>query len=227
VRLFCVALLVVVGLMITAARPSVSEASEPIPELEATREVLGDRRAPSHPTSQGPIVVRGTEGADSIRVSQGAGGGYVVSVNGETRHFTREEMSRLTIQGGSGSDSITVASDVGVGLRIEGGAGDDQITGGGGGDSLDGGPGNDILRGGDGNDQLAGGSGDDEMSGGRGNDDLAGGAGRDRLTGGQGRDRFFHQSDDRLTDDQKEDTATRVDLAAPLPAGSAGPRPGR
>ncbi|MCL7465515.1 hypothetical protein, partial [Phaeovulum sp. NW3] len=58
----------------------------------------------------------------------------------------------------------------GVGLTINGTAGDDSIVGTSGNDVLVGNGGNDTLEGGDGNDTIDGGAGDNELTGGNGND---------------------------------------------------------
>ncbi len=81
--------------------------------------------------------------------------------------------------------------------RINGGAGNDELTGndqenvirgGGGEDKIKGGGGNDLLEGGDARDEIDGDAGQDELRGEMGDDTLRGGAEADRLDGGIGND---------------------------------------
>jgi Ca2+-binding RTX toxin-like protein len=59
----------------------------------------------------------------------------------------RAPISSLEVRGGDGSDTISAAALVGLGLTVEGGNGDDTIVGS---------PADDVLRGGDGTDTIVG-----------------------------------------------------------------------
>ena len=118
------------------------------------------------------ILLNGLEGADRLTLS---------AVN---QSFD----GSVVIDGGDGSDSITVATSVKHGVQLIGGDGNDSLFGGSGNDTADGGAGGDDLRGGSGNDLLRGGDDNDTLSGGNGDDTLGGGTGRDRLNGGNGND---------------------------------------
>ncbi|MDD0972982.1 calcium-binding protein [Pseudomonas fontis] len=80
---------------------------------------------------------------------------------------------RLTRMVGGAGDDILDGSTNTFDLRLEGGAGNDQLSGG------------------KGNDRLEGGSGDDVLEGGLGQDILIGGAGNDTLRGGPGVDTYL------------------------------------
>lgn len=90
------------------------------------------------------------------------------------------------VNGGAGSDSVTVARAIKIPVTMRGGAGDDTLIGGSGPDMLLGGDGDDRLAGGRGADILYGGRGGDVLIGGPGNDALRGGPGEDVLRGGRG-----------------------------------------
>jgi len=77
-----------------------------------------------------------------------------------------------------------------AGLRLNGGAGADNLSGGAGNDSIDGGDGNDTLHGGGGDDGIKGGSGDDLLRGGKGDDNLPGEDGHDMIYGEGGNDQI-------------------------------------
>ena len=80
----------------------------------------------------------------------------------------------LTLDGGSGNDTLTGSAFVDV---LLGGADNDFLMGLAGNDALTAGVGNDTLSGGDGNDAINGGNGNDVLDGGAGNDTLNGGSG--------------------------------------------------
>ena len=65
----------------------------------------------------------------------------------------------------AGNDVVTVAGDITIPARLEGGSGDDKLKGGGGHDVLLGGEGADLLVGGNGRDMLIGGNGEDRLVG--------------------------------------------------------------
>ena len=97
----------------------------------------------------------------------------------------------IRVDGGAGDDDLRAGIDD---TELDGGAGDDDLRGAekpwtiGGGDLLLGGDGDDSLRDDRGGDRLAGGPGRDTLRSGRADDRLDGGAGPDRLYGGQGGD---------------------------------------
>jgi Ca2+-binding RTX toxin-like protein len=116
-------------------------------------------------------------------------------------NFIRVEF--LTVEGGGGADSFTVAMNAGSSrpsdITFGGGDGNDTLDasatsvpifafGDAEDDSLIGGRGADTLQGGDGRDVLAGNSGADVLNGNAGNDTITGGAGNDLLNGGDDND---------------------------------------
>jgi Ca2+-binding RTX toxin-like protein len=80
---------------------------------------------------------------------------------------------------GSRFDDMFSFAGLGVGLTIEGGAGNDEIGGG---------SGHDVLIGGDGDDRLLGNGGSNILSGGAGDDSFVIGPGYDSVAGGEGFD---------------------------------------
>lgn len=134
---------------------------------------------------EAPVVVSGSPGADTVRVT---------SPDNTTAYVIAAGPGDDIVEGGAGPDSLSgnggddrIAGGASEDL-ISGGVGNDRLQGGAGLDVLDGGVGNDVLDGGDGNDTLLGGPGNDELSGGAGEDMLRGGDGRDILRGGEGAD---------------------------------------
>lgn len=142
------------------------------------------------------VVIDTGSGHDRVDVSvDPATGERVVVVNAVATRYPPG--SSITIRTGDGDDTVLVAPDTRLRVRIFGGPGDDVLTGGDGDDELDGEAGDDELRGGGGNDRISGGrgrdyidggAGDDVLSGGRGNDTLYGLRGDDDLDGGGGND---------------------------------------
>jgi Ca2+-binding RTX toxin-like protein len=146
----------------------------------------------------GVLAVQGTNGSDTIAVgavstdpdgipaSGDETSGLVVTRNGtEVANCDLLDLAnpvnKLIINGGNGSDTITVDDAVLVGVQVDGGNGKDVIDGGGGNDTLLGGNGKDSLDGAAGNDLLDGGNGPDALIGGLGTDTLNGGNGPDTL----------------------------------------------
>lgn len=110
---------------------------------------------------KGLVIVRGSSGDDSIRVSV-RGGRLVVYLNETFYTFTRTSSRRVMVHGGDGNDTIIVSSAV-PNMQVFGGGGDDTLRGSPGFDWLDGGAGNDTLDGGLGRDVLTGGEGADSL----------------------------------------------------------------
>lgn len=86
----------------------------------------------------------------------------------------------------SKNDTMTYTNTSGVGMTVNGGAGNDVMT--------ITGPNGDTLNGGAGNDQLNGGAGNDTLAGNAGKDILDGGAGADAMDGGAGNDTYLVDS---------------------------------
>jgi Ca2+-binding RTX toxin-like protein len=110
------------------------------------------------------VIVNGTARPDAVQIT-GSGSSYTVAGLPATVAVQGSDGSTdgLVVNTLGGDDSITAAglpASV-VGLTVDAGAGNDNITGG---------DGNDILIGGDGNDQILGGRGSDVAFMGAGND---------------------------------------------------------
>lgn len=131
--------------------------------------------------TNGPDVILGTPGADSINARGGddlvcadSGNDTVSGGNGND-----------TVYGNGGKDTIDGGNDKD---RLYGNDGKDTITGGAGKDKVWGGNGDDTLSGGDKKDKIWGGGGNDRINGDGGNDLLWGNNGDDKLFGNGGRD---------------------------------------
>ncbi len=99
-----------------------------------------------------------------------------------------------SVRGRAGDDTVKreydsmfeTEFDCGETMRINGGAGDDDLSGSRGSDRILGGAGRDRLRGGFGSDRLVGGRGHDDLAGQADGDTLLGGRGNDFADGGRG-----------------------------------------
>ncbi len=122
------------------------------------------------------LVVGGTSGADTIKITPGSStGSMVVTVNGVSQGaFT--PTSQLIVYGQGGNDTITVDSRITIARLLYGGDGDDTISGGNGNGVQVGGDGNDSLSSGNGRDILIAGTGADTVNGGNGDDILLAGS---------------------------------------------------
>jgi Ca2+-binding RTX toxin-like protein len=186
-----------------------------IEQLEPRR-LFAAARVTTEVTSEGLLIVTGTNRSEEIRVVEHFPGIHLYDVmadgalidqvsamavrvdgrGGRDTLYASTGDSQVTLIGGNGSDTLTAA---GTGqARLEGGSGNDMLAGstandiligGGGRDALDGAGGDDYLDAGPGNDVLTGGDGVDVLLGGGGRDALDAGAGDDTLAGGAGRDR--------------------------------------
>jgi Ca2+-binding RTX toxin-like protein len=127
--------------------------------------------------------VSGTKGNETLAVTS----------KGLTQTFSGVKNIFFDDTGGTGHDTITVASGVLDDAEIHGGNGGNQLTYSGSGNSkLFGGNGNDQLQGGSGTDYLSGGGGgSDLLKATSGNDTLVAGNGTDRLYGGSGNNVFI------------------------------------
>src|SRR5215211_4294792 len=161
--------------------------------LDFTVRLTGEHNLVRSDFGSTPIVILGTEAADTINGTESNdtilafGGNDTVNGNG----------GNDLIEGGDGNDVVNGGDGDDI---IRGGRGSDQLNGNAGNDTIDGGDGNDILNGGDGIDRIIGGAGSDIIDGGAGRDTVfSGGAGDDTivgeeqadiLTGGAGNDHF-------------------------------------
>lgn len=127
------------------------------------------------------VEVRGTAGPDTISVWQ-SGSQLLVDINGQQRTYMVDGVTRVSVTGDAGDDTITIAAGLTIPCSIIGQTGDDTITGG---------DGNDTIYGGDGHDSITGGAGDDSIYGNFGNDTIYAGAGADSIMGGLGQDSMF------------------------------------
>ncbi|MBP2160298.1 MULTISPECIES: cadherin-like domain-containing protein [Asticcacaulis] len=130
----------------------------------------------------------------------------------------RQEIVTSGIESIRFSDQTVTLSELGIGVRsagtagndsltgtaytdsISGLGGDDTIEGGDGVDTLDGGDGADVIRGGGGFDQIKAGAGADWADGGADSDMLDGDAGNDTLLGGAGGDTLYGMAGDDSLD---------------------------
>src|SRR5262245_60895686 len=152
----------------------------------------------------GRLVLNGTGGDDTFNVRNLDNGYYGVNVGygqGQTRDFTfnKDQMSRLTINARGGADTIAVAPNVDVPIRVNGGHGNDSILNGANGTNIYGGQGDDFIynagsnvqiHGGRGNDLIASAGSANQISGGRGNDQISSIGNGNWLRGGFGSDQI-------------------------------------
>lgn len=125
---------------------------------------------------------------ETISVAE-RGDTIVITVDGASRSFPSDQVSRVHVTTGAGDDSITV--DVTQPALIKGGKGEDTILGGRGNDTLIGGGGDDLIQGRAGDDSIHGSQGADILSGNDGRDTVRGGGGEDTVNGGADGDRLF------------------------------------
>ncbi|WP_027187381.1 Calx-beta domain-containing protein [Desulfovibrio cuneatus] len=118
-----------------------------------------------------------------------------LSINGGTGADTinfADYPGALTITSGDGNDTITAGNGVNT---ITAGLGNDSITGGTGSGTYNGGTGNDTITGGTGNEAINGDDGADVLRGGGGADTIHGGAGTDTLYNGSAQEALFGDAD--------------------------------
>src|SRR5262249_32352114 len=124
------------------------------------------------------VIVNGTAGADSIRVSSDRSGTIKVSGLAATVRITGAEAANdnLTVRGLAGADTINAAALAAalINLTLDGGADNDLLIGS---------AGNDMIIGGTGTDTALMGAGDDTFvwNPGDGSDTVEGQGGRDTL----------------------------------------------
>src|SRR5688572_25429703 len=144
---------------------------------------------PTPTLEAGVLNIRGTRGIDTVIVSR-TETGVDVAMNGKVNSFTGVTSITASLLGGHDSLSVNETEELplGVGLTVDGGAGNDSLAGSLGNDHLLGGKGTgrDNLFGGGGNDTLDGGEGDDRLMGDAGDDRLLPGGGKNLYNGGDG-----------------------------------------
>jgi Ca2+-binding RTX toxin-like protein len=128
------------------------------------------------------VISHGTSGTDVIELENTINSIFIIGLP-TIITITNADTDRLTVNGGTGDDTIDANSLTSATMTVtyNGGIGNDTIRTG---------AGRDILTGGNGSDSLAGGLSNDTLTGGAGNDLLVGDLGNDTLTGGAGVDRF-------------------------------------
>ncbi len=134
--------------------------------------------------TNGVLTIAGTSVTTAIDVElESSDSKITVQLNGGTlQKFAKASVKSITINGGSGPESISVSNSLTIPASITGGAGNDTITGGAGNDSINGAGGNDKLSGRDGNDSFIGADGNDSIDGGNGSDIADAGGGKNVLT---------------------------------------------
>jgi Ca2+-binding RTX toxin-like protein len=113
------------------------------PALEA----LESRRlfaAAVDPNNSSHLLVNGTDGDDNILVEI-SGTILIVTVNNTAQPYSRNGISAILVDAGTGDDTVTVDADLDIPCRIDGGDGDDSLTGAAANDTLIGGSGADTL----------------------------------------------------------------------------------
>ena len=129
---------------------------------------------PPPPKSYCGVIVRGTNGPDTLRGNRRRN--EIHGRGGNDRIFGGFQADCL--HGGRGND------------YVRGGEGTDSIIGDSGDDKLSGGDQEDTILGEAGRDRILGGADDDKLYGGPGADYIKGGGGFDRISGGPGNDRI-------------------------------------
>lgn len=152
----------------------------------------------------GVLYVIGTHGNDHLLINRDSEGFKVhadfLPDSGHVRTVSADGIERIEVRLGDGNDHATIAGDINLPERMDGGAGNDHLMAGGGAATLLGGEGNDKLIGsrandkifgGNGNDVIFGFGGNDLLDGGAGNDIIFGSCGADEILGGDGKDVIF------------------------------------
>jgi Ca2+-binding RTX toxin-like protein len=130
------------------------------------------------------LNVIGTGAGESITLERTGIDDVFVRAGSRTAQFDMDDFNGVSVLGLGGNDVITITHALVAGslvrkVTIDGGSGNDSLTGN---------AGDDVLRGGDGADTLIGLAGRDALFGGAGNDRLFGGLGLDFLDGGNNDD---------------------------------------
>jgi Ca2+-binding RTX toxin-like protein len=160
-------------------------------------ELLEPRRffAVAYDPATGALAITGTDHSDAVIFSEEIlhdTGKHVLRLhfNGDITDYKRGSVSSITIDTGTGADTVILGS-IKVPARIDGGPGDDKLSGGDERDTINGQGGDDYLFGRKGSDKLTGGLGYDLILGGPGDDKivpLSDDSGDDTISGGRGSD---------------------------------------
>src|SRR5690349_21195608 len=133
------------------------------------------------------LTITGTSGPDNISFALNGSDPNTLDVDLDNNGFPDVQFDRSTfsaiavfLQGGDDRFAVTGTSPDEA-LTVDGGSGNDTITTG---------SGNDLVLGGSGNDAVNSGAGDDTIDAGRGDDVVVGGVGHDTAFLGSGRDSF-------------------------------------
>jgi hypothetical protein len=152
------------------------------------------------------LRITGTAAADAITVSRTSTGVLLGNTGGWTRKISGT-FNSIVIDGGSGSDSITLGATVKTPAVVHGSDGDDSIIGGGGNDRIYGGAGRDVIDGRAGNDTIV----------------AIGGGTRDSVIGGEGRDSFWTDTTDKVAATNDEWAGNAVHLVGSFLPSSSSP----
>lgn len=164
----------------------------------------GARKFERPKLAHGLLLIKGTQAGDKIALRLKAGNSGILQVdvgdNGSANFsFTRKRVARIAIDARAGNDAVRIDESNGVftdaiPTRIDGGAGNDNLSGGSGAETLLGGDGNDLIDGNKGNDLALMGAGDDTFvwDPGDGSDTIEGQDGTDtmRFNGANAAEKF-------------------------------------
>jgi uncharacterized delta-60 repeat protein len=149
--------------------------------------------------ADGTLNITGTLGDDLIVVELDRSSGLIYAyLNGVQVFYDPASITRVSLFGSDGNDSMSVSDELTMPATLLGGTGDDNLTAGSGLTAMRGGDGDDILTGRSNNDFLHGDAGHDTLYGAAGNDTLLGGDGDDLLAGGSGTDGLDGQLGDDI-----------------------------
>jgi Ca2+-binding RTX toxin-like protein len=180
----------------TGAKSLREAAASAVEALEARQMLSGSAFMEGY----GNMLVRGTTGNDSIKISKDPtnSGEIRVEVNGQRWDFKTSWVKLIRVEADKGNDRVetdTAYGNVDAGVFVLGGPGYDTLISETGGDALFGGgeadvliatSGNNVINGGDGNDRLFAGPGNDTIVGEGGNDYIQNAGGVDSINGGSG-----------------------------------------
>lgn len=141
-----------------------------------------DHSVSEHKKAKAPIVIHGTEGSDSISITQKENGWLSVNMNGKLSNYRPSEAKSLIFMTGSGNDAIIADSSVKYDLHIIAGNGNNTIQTG---------SGNDLISVGNGNNRIIAGKGNDMIIAGNGNNTIDSGSGNDIITAGKGNNTIY------------------------------------
>ena len=156
---------------------------EPVEMLEPRRLFATQTLGPD-----GVLDIVLNPGADRVRILPHPDSSKIDVIVRREQFRQFEGVTAVRIDGGTGADTMYLATGLSIPATLIGGAGRDVLIGGAANDTIDGGVGNDIISGAGGDDVLTGGLHNDNIAGGDGNDTIDGGAGADRIDGGAGDD---------------------------------------